>query len=250
MRDRVYRVEAVVLRRSTIGEADRVLTLYTPLGKRRVVAKGARKIISRLAGHIELFMHVQLMLAVGRSLDIVTQSQVLHSYDRLRTDLNRIGSAYYASELVDRLTEEGDENPRAFRLVVTLMDALDRTERVDLALRWFELQLLDTLGYRPQLANCVVCHLPLTEETNRFSPQGGGAICPSCAPADRGALPMSLGVFKLLRFLQAQPIDAIDRLSLTAALREEAEMLLRAALRHILERDLKSVAFLDEVRQG
>jgi DNA repair protein RecO (recombination protein O) len=231
-------MEAVILRRGTIG------------GKRRVVAKGARKIISRLAGHIELFVHAQLMLAVGRSLDIVTQSQVLHSYDTLRTDLGRIGSAYYVAELIDRLTEEGDENPRAFRLLVQAMDALDRTDRVDLALRWFELHLLDSLGYRPQLTNCVVCHLPLTEETSRFSPQAGGAICPSCAPADRGAMPMSLGVFKLLRYLQAQPIEAIDRLSLTPALREEAEMILRTALRHILERDLKSVTFLDEVRQG
>ena len=64
MRERVYRTEAVIIRRSDFGEADRLLTLITPMGKRRVVAKGARKTTSRLAGHIELFTHAGLLLAV------------------------------------------------------------------------------------------------------------------------------------------------------------------------------------------
>src|SRR5215470_16029827 len=95
MRERVYRIEAVIVRRSDFGEADRLLTIITPQGKRRVVAKGARKTNSRLAGHIELFTHTTLLLAVGRNLDIVTQSAILHSFDRLRGDLRRIGAAYY-----------------------------------------------------------------------------------------------------------------------------------------------------------
>jgi DNA repair protein RecO (recombination protein O) len=250
MRERVYRTEAVILRRSAFGESDRVLTIYTPQGKRRVVAKGARKTISRLAGHIELFTHAQLMLAVGRSLDIVTQSQELHDYPHLRTELERISAAYYAAELIDRLTEEGDENQRAFWLVHTTLAALDTTERIDLVLRWYELQLLDALGFRPQLSDCAMCHTPLTEEANRFSPTAGGMICQRCAPADRSALPVSLGAFKLLRYVQSQPIEAVERLALSESLRVEAEQLLRVYLRRILERDLKSVAFLDEVRQG
>jgi DNA repair protein RecO (recombination protein O) len=250
MRERVYRTEAVILRRSAFGESDRVLTIYTPQGKRRVVAKGARKTTSRLAGHIELFTHAQLMLAVGRTLDIVTQSQELHDYPRLRIELERISAAYYAAELIDRLTEEGDENHRAFWLVHTTLAALDTTERIDLVLRWYELQLLDSLGFRPQLSDCAMCHTPLTEEANRFSPTAGGMVCRRCAPADRSALSVSLGAFKLLRYVQSQPIEAAERLALSEPLRVEAEQLLRVYLRRILERDLKSVAFLDEVRQG
>src|ERR1700752_5122715 len=110
MRDRIYRTETVIIRRGDFGEADRMLTLVTPQGKRRVVAKGARKTTSRLAGHIELFTHVTLLMAVGRNLDIITQSVVLHSFQTLRGDLKRIGAAYYAAELIDRLIEEDDEN--------------------------------------------------------------------------------------------------------------------------------------------
>src|SRR5262245_57488625 len=247
MRDRVYRTEAVIIRRSDFGEADRVLTLITPHGKRRVVAKGARKTTSRLAGHIELFTHATLLLAVGRNLDIVTQSVILHSFDGLRGDLKRIGAAYYAAELIDRLIEEDDENRPAFDLLVDTLRALDTTRNLDLVLRSYELRLLGFLGYRPHPYHCPVSQEVLTEETRRFSPEAGGALCPRCAQAHRAALPISLSAFKLLRFLQAQPLDAIERLNISPATREEAEQLLRAYLRRILERDLKSVAFLEEV---
>ncbi|HEX5689163.1 MAG TPA: DNA repair protein RecO [Roseiflexaceae bacterium] len=249
MRERVYRAEAVIIRRSDFGEADRLLTLITPQGKRRVVAKGARKTTSRLAGHIELFTHASLLLAVGRNLDIVTQSMILHGFDTLRGDLRRIGAAYYAAELIDRLTEEEDENRLAFDLLVATLAALDASHSPDLVLRFYELHLLGHLGYRPHLYHCAVCQEALTEHANRFSSLAGGVLCERCASGDRATLPISLNAFKLLRFLQAQPLDAIERLNISAAVREEAEQLLRAYIRRILERDLKSVTFLEEVNQ-
>ncbi|HEU5098130.1 MAG TPA: DNA repair protein RecO, partial [Roseiflexaceae bacterium] len=88
----------------------------------------------------------------------------------------------------------------------------------------------------------------LTEETRRFSPEAGGALCPRCASTQRSAMPLSLSAFKLLRFLQAQPLEAVERLNISPATREEADQLLRAYLRRILERDLKSVAFLEEIQ--
>ena len=250
MRDRVYRTEAVIIRRSDFGEADRLLTLITPQGKRRVVAKGARKTTSRLAGHIELFTHASLLLAVGRNLDIVTQSAILHGFDTLRGDLRRIGAAYYAAELIDRLTEEEDENRPAFELLVATLGALDSARIPDLALRYYELHLLGYLGYRPQLYHCAACQEALTEAANRFSPLAGGMLCPRCAVGNRAAVSISLNAFKLLRFLQAQPIEAIERLNISPAVRDEAEQLLRAYIRRILERDLKSVAFLEEVNNN
>src|SRR5215472_14024187 len=89
-RERTYRTEAIVLRRKDIGEADRILTLFTPqLGKVRAVAKGIRKPRSRKAGHLELFTCTRLLLAVGRDLDIITQAEGLEPYRPLRDDLLR-----------------------------------------------------------------------------------------------------------------------------------------------------------------
>jgi DNA repair protein RecO (recombination protein O) len=250
MRERVYRTEAIVLRRSDFAEADRLVVLATPGGKRRVVAKGARKTTSRLAGHIELFTHASMMLAVGRNLDIITQSQAISSLTSLRAELPRLSAAYYVAELYDRFTEEQEENRPLFQLLVSTYVALDRSANPDLALRAYELRLLQIAGYRPHLHHCAVCQEPLNEAADRFSPALGGVICPSHRQSDRGARPLSGPAFRLLRYLQTQPLEAIEVLRLSAEVRGEAEQQLRAYLRHLLERDLKSVAFLEDAARS
>jgi DNA repair protein RecO (recombination protein O) len=249
VRDRLYRTEAVILRRSDFGEADRVITIYTPgYGKRRVVAKGVRKTSSKLAGHLELFTHSALMLARGRNLDVITQSHVLQSFNSLRREPRRLFCGYYAIELLDRLTEEDDPNRQMFELLAQALAAIDSSRSPDLALRSYELHLLGYAGYRPHLYHCAACHNALTEETAHFSPAAGGALCPSCASSDRGASGMGLSAFKLLRYLQSQPIEAAERLMISGETAAEAELLLRAYLRRVLERELKSAVFLDAVR--
>src|SRR5512137_1244562 len=106
-RARVYHTEGIVLRHSDFGEADRLLSVFTPhLGKVRLLAKGIRKPASRKAGHLELFTRTQLLIARGRNLDIVTQAQTLEPYLTLRQDLWRMSHAYYVGELVDSFGEE------------------------------------------------------------------------------------------------------------------------------------------------
>lgn len=250
MRERVYRTEGLVLRRGDFGEADRLVTLATPAGKRRVVAKGVRKTTSKLAGHIELFTRTSLLLAIGRNLDIITQSQIVDSHPALRRDLQRLSCAYYAAELYDRFTEEEDENRALYELIVAAFAALDQSANPDLVLRAYELRLLHLTGYRPHLHHCAVCNELLTEEADRFSPTLGGAICPRDRAADRAAMTMSGPAFRLLRYLQSQPLEAIEALRLSPEVRGEVERLLRAYLRHLLERDLKSVAFLEDAMRA
>ncbi|MEI7772446.1 MAG: DNA repair protein RecO [Chloroflexales bacterium] len=250
MRERIYRTEAVILRRSDFAEADRLLLLATPAGKRRVVAKGVRKTTSRIAGHIELFTYTSLLLAIGRNLDIITQSQVIDSFPRMRADIARLSRAYYIAELYDKFTEDGDESRPLFQLLADALAALDMSVNPDLVLRSYELRLLLIVGYRPHLHHCAVCGELLTEEADRFSPQLGGVICPRERDADRRAMAMSGPAFRLLRYLQSQPLSAIEALHLSAPVRGEAESLLSAYLRHLLERDLTSITFLQDVMRG
>lgn len=238
------------MRRTDFGEADRLLLLVTPAGKQRVVAKGVRKTNSRLAGHIELFVQCQLMLAVGRNLDIVTQSQLVQSFPVMHADLGRLSCAYYVAELYDRLTQEEEAHAGLFRLLTQVFAAIDQTANLDLVVRACELQLLHIAGYRPHFHRCPVCQDLLTEQANRFSPTLGGVVCQRDSVADRQALPMSLNTFKLLRFLQTQPLAAIEQLALSQSVRDEAAALLRAYVRPLLERELKSVAFLDEMMRN
>ncbi len=251
-RERLYRTEAVILRRSDFGEADRLLTLFTArYGKRRVLAKGTRKTTSRRAGHVELFNRAELQLATGRNLDIVTDAQIVDAYKRLHEELPRLSYAYYAAELLDKLTGDDEESPPLYSLLVDTLHALDTmpSMALDLVARYFELHVLNLLGYRPNLFNCTSCQTPLTEAADRWSAAGGGMLCPECAGLEPHALPISLPAFKALRFLQREPLAATEQLHrLSEPLRQEIERVLRATLRPILERDLKSVEFLDAVR--
>src|SRR5512144_1006336 len=120
---RSFRVDAVVLRHSDYGEADRLLTLFTrQLGKTRVLAKGARKIASRKAGHIEPFTYARLQLAKGRDMLILTQADTVEAYQPLREDLILTSHASYVLELLDRFTYQDEtENSAIFNLLTTTL---------------------------------------------------------------------------------------------------------------------------------
>jgi len=265
---RVYRTEAVVLRRHDVGEADRILTLYTPrFGKVRAIAKGARRPKSRLGGHVELFAHVQLQLAQGRNLDVVTQAEALHHFRYLRDDLWKTAGACYAAELVDRFTEERLENQLLFDLLVqllTVLDGLDAIGRVgdqqeesagppaamELALRNFEIQLLGALGYAPELRHCVHCGARLVPGEHRFSATAGGVLCAPCGRGHPGAQAISVNAIKVLRLMAQEPFGIFRRLRLEPAAAREVERALRAQINHLLERQPRAAEFLDRLRAG
>jgi DNA repair protein RecO (recombination protein O) len=251
---RVYASEAVILRRIDFGEADRILTLFTPTyGKVRAVAKGVRRTTSRLAGHLEPFTRTQLLLATGRDLDIVTQAEAKERLDALRQDVWHATGAWYAAELVDRFLEDADPHPRVYAQFVETLRRLEEGARVGvaaeaqswLALRYFELRLLDELGFRPNLHHCVSCDTPLKPEENAWNAEMGGALCPNCRRYAQRRLP--LNALKVLRLLQTTTWEAIPRLLLDAGMRTEIEGALRSSLRYHLDRDLKSWSFLHAV---
>ena len=245
----VYATEAIVLRRTDFGEADRILTLFTPKGgKVRAIAQGVRRTTSRLAGHLEPFTRTQLLLASGRELDIVTQAEGRERLDHLRDDLWHASGAWYVAELVDRFLEDNDPHPRLYQAFTHTLRRLDEgaAERTSsrgwLALRHFELYLLGELGYRPALHQCAGCDTPLTPTENGYNPELGGALCPRCSRYSQRRL--SLNALKVLRLLQTTEWDALPKLRLPAAVRDEVEAVLQSTLRYHLDRDLKSWTFL------
>lgn len=260
MRDRLYRVEAIILKRTDFGEADRLLTLYTPdLGKLRAIGKGVRKPSSRKSGHVELFTHSALLLAKGRHLDVVTQADTLDAFLPLRENLDRLGYAYYLAELVDKFSAEGVENRALFDLLLHALRWLSAEGSDPMLLaRFFELHLLQQVGYRPQLFHCVNCGTAIEPIENFFSADVGGVLDPNCmqmrrekiAGQGRDAQAISLNALKVLRFLQTREYEAVRSLRLNVGVHAEVEALMRRYIAHHLERDLKSVDFLQELRQS
>lgn len=251
--ERVYRTEAVVLRRVDLGEADRILTLYTPqYGKLRAVAKGVRRPVSKLGGHLELFTRARVMLARGRNLDVLTAAETSDPFRGLRDEgpeaLERIGVAYYLAELLDRFTEEGIENRAIWDLLVGALRDLSDGLPPELVARGYELHLLILSGYRPELERCISCDQPLRPETNAYSFELGGVLCPDCRAHDPGAEPLSVNALKLLRLLAREGPAAVARLRLAPALLAEVEQILRRAIRQVIERDIESLVVLRSLR--
>ncbi len=243
-------MDSVVLRHNDWGEADRLLVLYTrDQGKLRAVAKGARRLRSRKAGHLEPFTHVTLMLAAGRDLWIVTQAQTVEAYLPIREDLTRTGYAAYVVELLDRFTYEEGENRLLFQLLTSTLERIAGEEDVYSAIRYYELHLLDLLGFRPEVFECVMCHKPVREEDQFFSSLLGGVVCPRCLQRNPEARPVSVQALKYMRHFLRSSYSEASKVEVPPGVRPEMEALIQSYITFLLERSLNSPAFIREVRK-
>ena len=249
--ERLYRTDAIILRRSDFGEADRMLTVYAQEhGKLRLLAKGVRKTTSRKAGHVELFMLTNMLVARGRTWDIVSQAEIVEPYRELREDLDKTSNAYYLAELTDRFTEEHDPNQPLFQLLALTLARLGHIDDIFVLLRYFELHLLSLTGYQPQLYFCATCQEPLEPvENNYFHFVDGGVLCPTHGETRPNAEIIPLGVLKVLRYLQTEPWETVANLQITLQTRQHVESLLLGYITFVLERQLKSVDFIRKLRR-
>jgi DNA repair protein RecO (recombination protein O) len=244
-----FRVEALVLRHSDWGEADRLLWLFTrEQGKVRAIAKGVRKIRSRKAGHLEPFTQVTLQLARGRDLLIVTQAETVEAFQPLRDSLLLTGYASYVVELVDRFTYEEGENHALYSLLIDTLVRLASGDPPWLAVRYYEVRLLDILGFRPELFHCVSCQEEIKPQDQFYSVQAGGVLCPRCGAGLAGARSVTMQALKYFRHFQRSTYREAQRVRSVPAAQAELEALLQHHLTYLLERNLNSPSFLREVR--
>ncbi|MBI2858864.1 MAG: DNA repair protein RecO [Chloroflexi bacterium] len=246
---RSYNTEAVVLRRIESGEADRIITLFTPEhGKVKAIARGVRKPKSKLAGTVEMFTHCSLQISRGHGLDVIGQGEAIHPFLPLKTDLNRSSCAFYLVDLVNRFTEERQENAQLFGLLVSKLVELCDAAATEIVIRHFEVDLLQLMGYRPNLRHCVDCNSIIEPKTNAFSPAGGGLICPECAGKQQACLPVSVNAIKVLRLLQGGEYAMARRVNLGEKLASELQQVLRCYIEYLLERRVKSADWMDKIR--
>lgn len=247
---RTYKTPAIVLRQRKLGDADKILTLYSAdLGKIDAVVKGARKTKSRLAGHVEPLTHAMFMLARGKTLDIVTQVETSESFQELRDDLERLSRALYVCELIDKFTEPHAENFGLYRLLLDTLHRLVAGEDIDTPVRYCEMALLGEMGYTPELDECVTCRSKLEPIANYWSAGSGGAVCPNCRAEESVLRPISANAVKLLRLLRHGRFSDVARVKVDADLALELERALGEYVRWVLERDVRSAAFIDTVRR-
>ena len=254
-----YNTSAIVLRRIHFGETDNILTLFSKEhGKISAIAKGARKAISKLSGATDPLTCSRFALASGHNLQVVVQAEMVDSFPGLHTSVERLAQGQYFAELMTAFTEDDAPHPELYQLMLRALRLLEKAPDPESISRWYELNLLDELGYAPDLLQCAVCAKPVPGSFNpnamfALSASQGSSLCPDHShlqdQSDHSALS-----FGALTFLQ-QITDAPQKASAVAALRppdrkseDQSRAALRRYIRFRIDRELKTVGFLDGLR--
>lgn len=234
---------ALVLSTLDFGEADRVVTLFTrERGRLSAFAAGARKSKRRFAGALQAGTHLTARLVATRGETCrLDGADIVRSFHRLRDDLARVSRALYCLELCRELTRDGQPHQALFDALLQYLGLLEEKQAGPTSLIKFELDALQYTGFMPRLAPCALCAGP-TGEFPRFDPEHGGVVCLACAPRVPGGLPVQPVVVEALARLQAG-----ERTPLPAVIRARSRELLNLFIAHHLGRQLKSVAFMEQV---
>lgn len=233
----------VVIKRMNYGEADKVLTIFSDkLGKIKAIAKGVRKISSRMAGSLEPYNLIQLELHEGKSFYIITGVEMISCYD-CSGILSGSTKAVYASEIIDKIFEEEEKNVQAFELFTNALSKLTSTNN-NLALRLFELQILSQAGFEPDLFLCSSCKSRLRSGENFVNNISGYLLCAKCAEHSGVARKVEDGVIKLLRLLQTNGIEICGKIKCNTNHTREVEKILDQFLQNALEREIVSKRYL------
>ena len=251
-RSTLYWADALVLRHSDLGEADRLVTLFTDQhGKLRVTARAVRKVTSKLGGHIEPLTRASLQIVRGRSLDTVTQAQATEVYPTIRGDFLTLLHGLHMAELIDRFTQEQEPQPTLFQLLLDALRRLDAGAPPGPLARAFEVQILGMAGFQPILDRCASCEKDLTEGSGPvfFSAQWGGACCAGCRSSQpEWTRPTPWPTLRDLRLLHLHGLDGAAQVSTREQDSAELEALLRWYLRYVLEAPLDTAVMLDRFR--
>jgi len=231
----LYRDRGVVLRTYRLGEADRIVVIFTQgHGKVRAVAKGVRKTKSRFGSRLEPTSHVDLLLYEGRELDVVTQAESIDHHPEVRSDLTRLTKATAVLEAVDHVSQDREPDTNLYRMLVGALRALERADS-PLLVPAFYWKLLAAEGVAPMVETCARCGA--TTDLVAFDLVEGGVLCRSC----RSGSPISAAALALLRRVLLGELNAALAEPAGPATRE-LDALATTALEAHVERRLKANA--------
>jgi recombinational DNA repair protein (RecF pathway) len=213
---RTYRDRGIILQKYELGEADILATVFLQdSGMTRMVAKGVRKMTSRKRGHVELFNTVDVLIAKGHNLDVLVEATAIDTFEGWRGDLTTVSLAYYAADITLMLVPEEELQVVVFDQMVQLFAWLGRARHPDALIRWYEVQLLSSLGYWAP---------------NQLISQSQNAV-------------------ELLERCVDLSAQQMASLRLAPRLLQEMEHLMSQQLVAVIERQTKTQRFVDQVRE-
>ncbi len=242
--------DAIILRHVDYGEADRIVTFFTPdHGLCKGFARAARKSRKRFGPGLESFAKVRMHWSASASGGLLTLREIdlLDLHVGIRSDLDAIALAGYGCELVEEMVGDDPGHPQIYRLLEAFLGELASKGSSASARLLFELRLLDDIGYLPHLLHCSDCFGPLSVDPVAFDPARGGSLCRACAPVLSKLLLSRATLGSLSRILRS-PVTTFAEIHLGATTLREGGGVVQAAIQAHLRRPLRALDFLQKIQ--
>ncbi len=239
-----HHVRALSLKKTKLGETDLIVTFLAADGCQiRAVAKGARKPGSRFGGRVEPFTVADMLLHTGRTLETITDAEIVTSHAALREDYDRSQAASVVADFLDKVSVECQTEERLFGLACATLDAMDIAEGDALLalVTAFLLKGMAMHGYRPQFDACVECGAPAAGET-RFALEMGGLYCEGCGAQGPDVVHLSSGARSALKALMAAKMSEVGALGIPRDVLADAFGVMRAFVVYHVPARLKALA--------
>ncbi|AJY76330.1 DNA repair protein RecO [Paenibacillus beijingensis] len=242
----LYRIEGIVIRSTDYGEGNKILTLLTDkAGKVGIIARGAKKARSRHSSIAQPFTYGEFVFFRSSGLGTLNAGEIIESFHRLREDLDLAAYASYAAELCDRALQDDEAGEFIFQQLKACFMGLAEGKDPEVTVNLFEMKILETAGYAPELDVCVSCGNE--EGPVRISVQAGGTLCRRCWSRDASALPVSDGALKLLRLFRRLDMRRLGSIQVSVETKKQLKAVLRSFFDTHMDLRLKSRAFLDQL---
>lgn len=215
-----YRTQGFILKKVDRGEADQLLTIYTKdFGKLEILAKGIRKISSKLRAGVEIFYLSEIEFIQGKTQKTLTDAILIEKFENLRKDLRKLKILYKISEDFDNLVFAQEPDEKIWHLLNEIFEKLNnskltKNEKIEIFYYYFIWNLLSILGYQPELYHCIFCQKKLTPKKLFFSAKEGGVICHLCQKSVKLKKEIKPETIKLLRIFLKKDWNTLNRLKI------------------------------------
>lgn len=246
----VEKTRGFILTREEIGETSLLLTVYTrDFGKLKLISKGVRTPGEKFISAYELFALDDIVFyeRKKKGFYLLSQCELINFFPEVREALDRLSYAIYFVELLNSVTQAGDENFKLYELLLNCLELLSGRASPKRVTRIFEIRLLTLLGLMPRLKSCVNCGRVSEKGRARFSLSSGGVLCERCFARDRKAGPLLAGTINFISDIENLPFDRIKRIKVTKRVGGEVERLLKSFINYHLDIRPKSMAFMEKI---
>ncbi|MDP5273102.1 DNA repair protein RecO [Chengkuizengella axinellae] len=243
----LYKVDGIVIRTIDYGEGNKIIVIYTKeMGKVSVMARGAKKLKSRLSSVTQLFTYAQYTYYKTGKMGTLNDVETLKSFHELNLDIFKSTYASYLVELVDRMLEEQEGSAYIFEQLVASLEFIQDDKDPQIITHIFELKMLELAGYYPVLTECISCGSDLNNSTF-ISASLGGTLCNKCSSKEQYVKKINARALKLLQVFQQMDIRRLGKINISDPIKNEIKMIMREFMDAHVNINFKSRYVLDQI---